>query len=212
MHGGWWVGAVWFFGPVPKSDRDAIGVWRMEKWQRLTMGPQREMVNGVLLVFSFSDRELTVFLPSSGTEFNSTFVNSCFDRCAPRSAWSSFVPVGVSFAWGLALCCRTLRECLVIITITVTITITITTMTTTTTMTITTGDERGETATLDPGRATEPPWVARTRMMSARLRGARRGSHVYSRVPQVPPGTGGLEADDGSQEEVRLKVFHQKEK
>ena len=59
-----------FFGPVPKSDGDAIGVWRMEKWQRLTVGPRREMVNGVWLVFSFSDQELTVFLPASGVESN----------------------------------------------------------------------------------------------------------------------------------------------
>ena len=28
-----------------------VVVWRMEKWQRLTVGPQREMVDGVLLVF-----------------------------------------------------------------------------------------------------------------------------------------------------------------
>ena len=41
------------FGPVPKSDGDALGVSRMETWQRLTMGPQREVVNGVLLVFFF---------------------------------------------------------------------------------------------------------------------------------------------------------------
>ena len=59
-----WRGMV--SGPVPKSDMDAVGVWRMEKWQLLTMG----LVNGVLFVFSFSDLELTVFLPSSGKESN----------------------------------------------------------------------------------------------------------------------------------------------
>ena len=57
------------------------------------------------------------------------------------------------------------------------------------------GDERGETSTAGSrqGRR-EPPWVARTRTKSARLRGARRvsnGSQAYSRVPQVCSGTGG---------------------
>ena len=33
----------------------------------------------------------------------------------PGSAWGSFVPVSVSFVKGLALCCRTFPECLVII-------------------------------------------------------------------------------------------------
>ena len=53
------------------------------------------------------------------------------------------------------------------------------------------GNERGETATLDPGPR-EPPWVARTRMTSALLRSARRvsiGSQAYFRVPHVCPGT-----------------------
>ena len=63
-----WRGVV--SGPLPDFDGDAVGVWRMEKWQRLTMTPQCEMVNGVLLVFSFTDQELTVFFPSSGFESN----------------------------------------------------------------------------------------------------------------------------------------------
>ena len=68
-----------FFGPVPKSWAD--GCWyRMEKWQRLAMGLQREMVNGVLLVFSFSDQELTVLLPSSGKESNPHYREKRFPR------------------------------------------------------------------------------------------------------------------------------------
>ena len=43
------------------------------------------------------------------------------------------------------------------------------------------GDERGETATLEPGRPREPPWVARTRTVSAQLRDARR---CERRIPE----------------------------
>ena len=41
----WWMVGLrgMVFGSVPKSDGEAVGAWRMEKWQRLTMGPQREM-------------------------------------------------------------------------------------------------------------------------------------------------------------------------
>ena len=33
------------------TDGDVFGEWRVEKIPRLTMGSQREMMNGVLLVF-----------------------------------------------------------------------------------------------------------------------------------------------------------------
>ena len=58
-----WRGMV--FGPVPKSDEDAIGVWRMEKWQRLTLRRQREMVDGVLLVFLFLIRSSQYSFPQA---------------------------------------------------------------------------------------------------------------------------------------------------
>ena len=48
-------------GPVPKSDGDAIGVWRVEKWQRLTMGP----VNAVLFLFLFLIRSSQYSFPQA---------------------------------------------------------------------------------------------------------------------------------------------------
>ena len=73
-------------------------------------------------------------------------------------------------------------------------------------------------ATAEPRSGSRgPPWVARTRITSARLRSARRvsiGSQAYLPSPTSVPRNGGklaFEADDGPQEEVRLKVFHSKE-
>ena len=97
-HGGWWAGAVWFFDSCRNPMETLLVSDGWKKWQRLTMGPQREMVNGVLLVCSFSDRELTVFLPSSGIESNPQdrvkrfprLKTVVFDRYAPRVSLGFF--------------------------------------------------------------------------------------------------------------------------
>ena len=64
-----WRGMV-FFWTCAEIRCGRYWFWRMEKWQRLTMGSQREMMNEVFVSFVFSDQELTVFLPSSGIESN----------------------------------------------------------------------------------------------------------------------------------------------
>ena len=64
-----WRGMFFFFLVDPC--RNPMGtLFCVGGWQRLTMGSQREMMNGVFVSFFFSDQELTVVLPSSGKESN----------------------------------------------------------------------------------------------------------------------------------------------
>ena len=71
------------------------------------------------------------------------------------------------------------------------------------------GNERGETARLDSGRATGTS-LDRTDVNGKRRSQSARRVHESHKCAQER-GKVGVEADDGSQEEVRLKVFHPKE-
>ena len=71
------------------------------------------------------------------------------------------------------------------------------------------GDERGGTTTLDPGRVTGTS-VDRTNAIGERPSQRCTASEQWQRAQEL--GKIGEEADDGSQEEVHLKVLHSKKR